>query len=833
MKRYFTHLITVILICFSQGGFGQDWTQAFKGNLSADRLKVSSTGGSVGGNVLQGYQFGGLTSDELLQQFALNFAISNVPVENRFKAEVGVPFEITLDFKLANFNRQPTIVDNIILNSETMQGFRGKNGQAAINDANISFPQTSYEVLPEGFKRYVYKQTFTFNEGRTVSWIVFRFTTQEGTLPQSFTIILPFVVEGLYAPIDRDNPVPIKGFFKEPAIPQLILHNPPGDGSTVTFQTNQETCRNIGSNTANDESNTGNLKVTLGIAGQAGMFITAPFEFSASISASAGAGSSVVRSNGQQNCLKIENAITLNAGPEPANEGSLYMGYSSTMAFGTYPLVTISETLPIEVKVDSALMFGLVPGTAAPFYYSKADILNDIQIQQNIADNTTVPRVKQEALNQIKVWQQVLEKDSININNPTNEPLINPTGNTGPFSYTGGNPTLSSSTTLSVSTADTYDVSYFLDASVGASFVLMFGGSGVSGGYEFKTKKTMGQSIENTSNSSTTIAYSLSDNDGGDFYSLKIVKDPTFGTPIFLVDDFLSRTSCPFEGGIQRDKPKLEINGSSLPNITVSNVSLGNAGNFKVKICNNSAEVRDYGFGFVNESVMSDVFISSTAGTGSSPFGENITKLGLITAIPAGGCKTTIYDVNVARRFANSPMSYPNIEFVTFAECEPEIRSSIFATVNFATPPPPTNVSASIKEICSGTPVQLTGNCPVGVPTWYDDPTGGLELGTGSTLTVNPLSTTNYFLGCVANLYNRDRVGTGEIFVTTPFPTLNLTSDFSFNSLQIANTTLTATNKIIDPARVTYKAGNSLTFNPGFEAKSGSTFEAKIGGCAN
>ncbi len=833
MKRHFIYSFCLFLAGGPSFVFGQTWQHYFKGNLKADNVVISSTGGSVGGAVLQGFGIGADVSDETLRTFTLAFAMSNVPVDNRFKAQVGVPFELQFDFKLANFNSQPTIVDNVILNSENINGFKGKNNQTNINDESITFPRTNFEVLSTGFKRYVYKKNYTFNEGRTQSWIVLRFTTREGTLTQSFTIILPFVVEGLYAPIDRNNPVPVKGTFKEPAIPQLILHNPPGDGSTVTFQTNQETCRNIAINTANEQSNTGNLKVTLGIAGQAGMFITAPFEFSASISASVGTGSSTVRSNGNQTCLTISNSITTTAGAAPANQGSVYLGYSSSIAYGTYPVVTISASLPRVVKVDSALMFGLIPNSAAPFYYSKADIIRDIGIQQSIVANTTINRTRQEARNQIKVWQQVLEKDSININNPSNQPLMNPTGGTGSFGYSGRNAAIANSTTLSVSNTDSYDVSYFLDASVGASFVLMFGGSGVEGGYEFKTKKTLGQSISNSTNSSTTIAYNLYDKDDGDFFNLKIVRDPTYGTPIFLVDDFLSRSSCPYEGGLQRDKPKLEINGSTSPTITVSNVSLGNAGNFRVKVCNNSAEVRDYSLGFVNKSIGNDVSISSTAGTGSSPFSSTITKLGPIPGVPAGGCVTTNYDINVIRRAPNSPMSYPNMEFILFSECEPSIKSSIFATVNFATPPPPTNVSASKKEICAGNTVQLSGNCPFGVPTWYSDPTGGLEIGSGSSITVSPASNTNYYLGCVATMYNRDRIGAGEIVVTTPFPTLNLTSDLSFNSLQIANTTLRATNKIINPAKVTYKAGNSLIFSPGFEVKNGGVFKAEIGGCVH
>jgi hypothetical protein len=76
------------------------------------------------------------------------------------------------------------------------------------------------------------------------------------------------------------NGVTPLGRFREPAIPQMILHNPPGDGSSVTFETLQEACRTMSQSLTTGESNTGKLNVTLGIAGSAGLFVTTNFEFS-------------------------------------------------------------------------------------------------------------------------------------------------------------------------------------------------------------------------------------------------------------------------------------------------------------------------------------------------------------------------------------------------------------------------------------------------------------------------------------------------------------------------------------------------------------------------
>lgn len=775
---------------------------------------------------------------------AVDSALNSIPIEKWFKAKFGKNDTLLFNYQYSNrnpTNPTPTQVNSFVVEDGAYIGSKEsgydfqtpENIPTKINETTtgnivtgtlrsiVNFPLGStkgYVIIPIKEVITNFKQTRNCNRlnGCTPLFWTAEYITN--------VIVLPFIVEGPVIDLSNDN-VAILGTFREPAVPHLILHNPPGDLSSAIFQTTTNTCREISQSLANSQSTSANLKLTLGIAGSAGLFVTTDFEFSASISGGVGAGQFTVNSNGSQNCITVQQAISTQPG-SPANEGSIYMGYSSEIAYGMYPIVEIQPGLPISVTKDSALIFATVPNTEVDFYYTKADILEDMRLKQQLADNTTMENLRRPALAQIDIWRQVLRNDSINIHNPNNDELqtIIINGNQLPKSF---------SRTSAINSSETIEVSNFIEGSFGASFVAMFGGSGVEGGFEFKTNRTVGQTVTVGSSSEVTVGYDLGDSNQGDVFNIKVVKDPTYGTPIFLLDSLSSKTSCPYEGGIQRDQPKLEINGSAASSITVSNISLGNSGNFKVKVCNNSAETRDYGFGFVNESIANDVFISSTAGTGSSAVGESITKLGTITGIPARGCKTSIYDVNVARRFANSPMSYSNLEFVTFAECEPDIKSSIFATINFATPPPPTNISASTKEICAGAPVQLSGNCPVGVPTWFDDPIGGLERGTGSTITVNPSSNTTYYLGCVATLYNRDRIAAGEIFVTSPFPTLNLTSDLSFNALQIANNTLTASNKIIDPARVIYKAGKSLLFSEGFEAKAGSTFEAKIGGCVN
>ena len=121
----------------------------------------------------------------------------------------------------------------------------------------------------------------------------------------------------------------------------MVLHNPPGDNSTVTFATNQEACRTFTETASDDISNSGFLDVTLGIAGSAGLFVTTNFEFSVTASASAGGGSAEIKTKGKQNCVSSLNAISTAPNSGGANNGSIFLGYSTDLAYGFFPTIKI------------------------------------------------------------------------------------------------------------------------------------------------------------------------------------------------------------------------------------------------------------------------------------------------------------------------------------------------------------------------------------------------------------------------------------------------------------------------------------------------------------
>lgn len=836
MKTYFIKIVLFALTLVVEVSFGQQlkipFPVVFHGsNQIVDTLYITNSAGNVGnsGSLIDTFasrldeNSNWLTNEQMADR-----KFTTTPVAKQLRAKSGESTTITFRFKIKREGfPEPKIGLHIseqlpFENSYNISGTKGQEDFTFVNSLQeIDFQSTDYNPNNQ-MQEIVYSGSVNFPMGRFKSWIVLGFTVWRdngyNTLSVAqYNVVLPFVVEGPMITPTQANPVAIKGYIREPAIPQFILHNPPGDMSSVTFQTNQEACRSMSESLTTDESNNGKLDVTLGIAGTAGLFVSVNYEFSVTASLSGGGGSTLMKSSGKQNCVSVLNAISTVPGNARANEGSIYIGYSSDIAYGMFPIITINTTPTVSVVRDSSVIFGLVPGSATPFYYTKSDILNDISLNRAIMNNmANTPKMRHQAQSQIKIWEQVLKKDSTNINDPTS-PVIE-----APFTL-GSGQSRTTSVTQSISNTDTYEVSHFLELGAGVSFVVKVGGSGVAGGYEFKTKKTRGASVSNTNNSSTTIAYTLQDNDAGDSFRIKIVKDKSYGTPIFLIDEALTRTSCPYEGGYQREQPRLEIVGTSQNTINVQNVTLGTPAPFQVRVCNNNTtEARDYRLGFVAQSNSSDLLITAAGSTGS--------EFGAFT-VPANSCRVQNYDVNISRRYPTSDVNFPNLEFRLYSECEPAIKSSIFANVGYAAPPPAT-VSANNTAVCAGSPVTLTASCPFNYTTnWYTSFTGGIVVASGGTVTVNPTSNTVYYVGCESLNHVPARVASKMVLVGTPSTVLNLTSNYTTDSFQIANTTITANNKIFSPASVTYKAGNSLTFNPGFEAKSGSNFSARIGGC--
>lgn len=772
-------------------------------------ISVTSSGGSVAGN--NNYSGVIFPTTNNITQVANNgwiaLAVNNTTPGARFKATAGKPVTVTINIAINNFGTIP--------NFATLPVGIGKNEQNVLPyDIITTIPFINFSNNP---RIYTYEGTYTFTKARSEAWIVVGFEILKDGNLYPYTMVLPFIVDGVKEP---DVPLITNGsgqpsIITQPLLPVSVLHSPPGDKSYSKFEINKTSCQSVTNTISEGLTNSGNGAVKLGYSGSAGLFVTVEIEAYVEMTTSGSDGNTTVKINNNETCINSTTGFST----IPGSKEDIFLCEGLDFNYGVYTQLFINPSNYSTFTKDGLAMVP-VNGSKRLNLYTRTNILDQIELRRLDTLNTSLPlKQRIDAKNQLNVWKQIIALNDANVANAT---IPNP--NYGLINLFGGGASLDNTTSVTTTLTNTITVDNFVETNTGLQTVVNIGGSGFSGGYNIRTNKSYGQTNASTNSSTTTMALHLEDDDSGDLLNINIYRDPMFGTPLFKLQNG-SRSSCPFEGGYQRDQPAIQIVGTNQNNITIPNVTLGTPASFQVKLCNNNTtEARTYNLGFVSQTNLNDLLISAAGSSGSSfgPF-----------TVPANSCRVENYDVNIARRFPSSGVDFSNLELEFFAACEPSIKSSIIANVSFAAPPAAV-VNANNTAVCSGSPVTLTATCPVNYTTnWYTSFTGGFVVASGSSVSLSPNINTVYYVGCESTVHVPPRVASKLVLVGTPSTVLNLTSNFTTDSFQIANTTITANNKIFSPASVTYKAGNSLTFSPGFEAKSGSNFMARIGGCGN
>ena len=474
-------------------------------------------------------------------------------------------------------------------------------------------------------------------------------------------VVIPIAVLG-----PTSTSVDSLGTVLEPQIPYLILHAPPGDGSTSSFQSTQTTCQEVSSTYASDESLSANLAVKLGVKGSIGFINTVDYEFSVTMSAEGTAGDLSIQSSSDQTCVTIGQGFSTSALPGSEGNGDVFIGYGITLAYGVYEYLEVDPNT-CSTRLDTGLIYAPT-GDVVKFAYTKTAILSDIDSLQVKVDNTALSvKTRNDAQNQIDVWNQVLALNDENINNPNNELL-------DVINFSAGAPNFQESG-ITVAETNTIEVEHYVEGAVGLQTVLEIGGSGVSGGFEYRTSRKFGQTQNASEENSTLVRYDLNDDDEGDVFKLEVVRDPMYGTPVFRIQDG-TQTSCPYQGGYQRDQPRLKHTGIENDHILLEGNAVGESASFFVDLCNESNEPRTYYLKLKATSNLNGAVVSA-AGV---PLNGN--DQGQSFEIPGNSCIEDLV-VEVSMLSANSSPVYPDLEIYLYADCQESIQSSVFASVYF------------------------------------------------------------------------------------------------------------------------------------------------------
>lgn len=554
------------------------------------------------------------------------------------------------------------------------------------SDGGVTYePGQSYAVnTSNNFNDHYFAVAVNFPRGTTKGALVIQVRNELEGDPSVFfisSIIVPVYVTG---PLNPQEETPILGTTLDPQLPYMIVHDPPGDGSKASFQDNKMTCRSRETQYARDESNMFHGSAKLGVKGSIGLIANVDYEIYVEFKGSANVGDVGILATTDNVCVSTGVGFSTSDLPGAEGDGDVFIGFGRELYFGLYDVIDIRDCG--EAYQDRRLVYAPVPGSDRKFVYTKDAIVDQIRTLHLFVDDTTQNnKVRNESQNQIDVWNQVLQLNEDNKNNPDNDTLDLVT-------YSAGNVQTHSSSIVIVNTSS-ITTEHYIEGTFGLDVVVNIAGSGFGLGYEYATSERFGATETESAEASQIMNYTLTDDDAGDIFSVNIVRDPMFGTPVFRLNPG-SKTSCPYEGGYRRDQPNLKIANSDETSITLLNNPPGSVATFKVDLCNESNEQRQY---FLKLNAQSNLNGAEVKAAGVALNGND---QGQEFNIPANSCVQDLI-INVTQQQGSTELSYPNLDIYLYSPCDTAIHSNIQASVFFGDATAVKNVmgDASLVEV--------------------------------------------------------------------------------------------------------------------------------------
>lgn len=516
------------------------------------------------------------------------------------------------------------------------------------------------------------------------------FPTAAGSITKILEVDIPFMILG--PTTDFITPL---GVTTTPRIPYLILHDPPGDGSSSKFLASRQTCRNF--------------STSFLIGGSARVWGSAKlgFETSGVVPAEVYAQYTVGLTAGLEHRSQTETELCITTTEEFATSdldqntgtaGDIFIGVGRRLEYG------IAESLIFDpntctTRLEKRLAFRAT-GEQDKFALTEQQIRQDINNQQRLADDPAQdPLVRSRARSQIKTWNQVLQ-----LNEQNKQQAIN--SSNGPVNTFGGQTAATVETEINTSTIQTIESTISIAADVALEVGAEIQGTGASGGVEIEIRSEFGESITNSSTNSTVVGYTLSDDDPNDLFSYRVGTDPMFGTPVFSLITNSTSSSCPFEGGIKIDQPKLTATSlcATGKTILVENVPVGTSASLNLNICNDSDFERTYWLALDGSSNNRGAKFTF-AGTEL-----NATDKGVAYTIDAKSCFNTSALLVISQNpNAQNELIYDNMVVYLYPECEGTslgelaISDQINVSIRFTTHP-----NATPKVTVDGVPEDVT-----------------------------------------------------------------------------------------------------------------------------
>jgi hypothetical protein len=452
-----------------------------------------------------------------------------------------------------------------------------------------------------------------------------------------------------------------------PSIPLVILRDPPGDASYATIEKGETFCNEWSMNFSTTAKAEAGLELDLGTEAQiikgtpkVGKIITTGFSNSVEITASASTSFAVNES--MEVCMTTTEVFSTSDGDVIVGEDAdVFVGGALNILFGaTDDLVW--DTLACSFRLDTGVL--VYPGSFATTFIYSAHQIKTVVIPNLLLVGDTVSANE---------WRYML-----NYNKRLREQAIFERN----ISFDAG---VAYENTTSVES--TKSSAYEFGVEIGLQFQNEFGFNINKTGATFKWGMELGFSTAmgttNTETRSKTVTYALGDDDIGDNFTVDILQDRVYGTPVFKT--ISGNSSCPYEPKtVNRDEVSLTVDKTIAVNVLEND-----AATFKFTLGNTSqtSETREYLFSLIPESNPLGAVVKIQGGSPlDRPFGLAFQQ----------GQEVT---VTVERDNRFSPHVYEDLEFAIFAECEdsrgvalgldaidPKFYKSILLDVNFLEP---------------------------------------------------------------------------------------------------------------------------------------------------
>lgn len=444
---------------------------------------------------------------------------------------------------------------------------------------------------------------------------------------------------------------------KTPELPFFILHDPNGDMSYSFLE--------------KDSSLTMNYVNEYQVGGGAGPYLELnigagiPIPFTGVVIGAA----SVIKVNAEAgrdntNLTSVTTSFSATkrfstSGDESfiGKNGDVFVGASWNMIYALSDVVDYDDSKCAIIR-DTSLAWG-ANGIATSYIYTESHIRNTLLPQLRTLKSLSKGDTIQVLQGYIDVWEQVLSK------NEENKKKAQFVKN---ISFSAGAPYDYQETSVEDATTS-YDYNIYLniDAAIGAK---IGDGSkfsqtefGVAAKFRWSTRTATNTSATN----SKTIGYHLEDNDPGDYFSIDVMKDRTYGTPVFKLS--AGASSCPHEDGTQfRDLSQI-----TLDSYTVDNIPSNKPGVFTANLSNLSESNEDGSFNV--KAISASNLDGALIKIGGEPINSNPANF----YIPAE--KTA----SVALSVEKGPVAadYEGLQVMIYSPCDPSVSDTVTFSAHF------------------------------------------------------------------------------------------------------------------------------------------------------